>query len=268
MKTIFLTDIDGTLIKTGTPIHERVHQAVDNYMARGGYFALVTGRAKSAAEALARELRVNAPCLLLGGALCYDFEGDRPVWSITLDPRVDDLIGLVWRQYPEVSITIYTEGRNYNLRTNDRLLNKGVLEDRTAPLTDRVAVTQPLMKVLFTCDQVSVLQEIDRLHVDQELFSYAAASRHFYELTARQVSKGTAADRLCRHLVGEGDYRLIVAGDAHTDLTMRPFADRFYAPVTAQEEIRQAADECFPEPIEGGLAQVIARHTPPGPDRD
>ncbi len=268
MKIIFLTDIDGTLIKTGTPIHENVHQAVDRYMAQGGLFALVTGRAKSAAESLAKELRVNAPCLFLGGALCYDFEGDRPVWAIPLDPQVDDLIRLVGSQYPEVSITVYTEGEIFNLRSNSRLENKGVLEDRTAPLTDRASINGPLMKVLFTSDEVSVLQEIGRKHVKQELFNFAAASRHFYELTPRGVSKGEAANRLCQHLAGEEDFQLIVAGDAHTDLTMRPYADLFYAPITAQEEIRQKADECFPQPIEGGLAQVIDRHTPAGPDRE
>lgn len=257
MKTkLFLSDVDGTLLKTGTGMPENVAEAARRFVQAGGLFALSTGRPMQAVTALVEALPVNAPCVLCSGALVYDFAQGRAVSVACLDEAVYPLLERVLDTLPGVSATVYTAEGLYNLRVNERLLTRGVYEDRTAPAAALGEIREPI-KVLFTCDEPEVLERMGRELIDPAQFEFHAASRHFYELTRRGVCKGTAAQAVCGAVGGQAGCRLFAAGDAPSDLTMRPFCEAFFAPVTAPQQVRDAATRLFPDPAKGGLAEAL-----------
>lgn len=256
---LFLSDVDGTLLKTGHDPHPEVVRAVKAFVENGGKFALSTGRAVSAVEKLTALLPINAPCLLCAGAIVYDFEKRCVVSVQALDETVFGLLQHIYDTYPDVSITVYTAETLYNIRKNDRLNTRGVYEDRSAPMTALEDVCGPLVKVLLTHDDPAVLDGIGEKCIDKEKFDYFAASTHFYELTARGVCKGTAAETLVGQFGGSENCRLFAAGDAHSDLTMQPLCELFFSPETAPESVRARADVIFPNPKDGGLAAALDR---------
>ena len=79
-KRIFLSDIDGTLLKGRGSIPEAVAEAARKF-AETGWLCLCTGRSLASAEGIAGLLGVNAPSILLTGAELYDFQKKRAVWD-------------------------------------------------------------------------------------------------------------------------------------------------------------------------------------------
>ena len=74
MNYIFLSDIDGTLLRADAPLTAQVVDAARNYTAQGGLLAVCTGRSLPAVTKVAEEIGVNAPSIIYGGAAIYDFQ--------------------------------------------------------------------------------------------------------------------------------------------------------------------------------------------------
>ena len=251
---LFLSDVDGTLLKTRESVPPAALDAIREWMKAGGRFALSTGRCLRSARKLVEEIPVNAPCILCGGALVYDFQEDRALAVKPLGEAVLQKLRDILAAYPGVSVTVTTSRSVYNLRKNDRLRNRGVEEDAGAPLISLEEIPEPVVKALFTEDDPQVLEALrDRFFSGgEETFSFA--SRHFCELTARGVHKGSAAAFL-RRFCAAG--RVYAAGDAMSDVHMARSCDFFFAPASAPEEVRRRADRLFPPPREGGIAKAI-----------
>ena len=258
MKKLFLTDIDGTLIKTGCPVHPEALAAIERFTASGGLFGLCTGRHTVAVRAIAAQLPINAPCILCGGAMLYDFAKDEPIRILPFDDGVFDTVRRIMQELPDVSVTVCTPQAIHNIRTNDMLLRRGVLEDRSAPMARLEDIRKPL-KFLFTHDDPAVLEMLGREYIDPARYVYHAAATHFYEMTPLGVTKGNAAEEVRALYGGSENCLLFTAGDAGSDTAMAPVSDLFFVPQSAPERVRAFADRLIPSPVDGGIAEAICQ---------
>lgn len=252
-KKLFISDIDGTLLKTGQPPHPLVLEAVERFCRSGGVFALCTGRALPAVQGVISLLPPCAPCILCSGAMIYDFQDKKALECHFLDSEILPFLELVMAREPDVSVTVTSMDGIFRIRDNQRLLTRGVYEDRTAPQA-QLRDVGPLLKVLFTCDDPGILDNLAGICRDTGKFEMHRASTHFYELTAAGVNKAAAVKQLKKLL---GCDFVFCAGDAPSDLIMASEAEVFYAPQTAMETVKSNAARIFPEPAEGGLAWAL-----------
>jgi len=251
--SLFLTDVDGTLLKTGRPVHPKVLEATETFTRAGGLFGISSGRSLEGAAELLRGLPVNMPCILCGGAVVYDPQRRSILRQIKLKAGITELLREVMAIFPTVSVTVTGAEQTVNLRINDRLASRGVYEDSHAPLSEADRISEPV-KILFTDDDTDVLAAIGERWFSGEEYVYLSASTHFYELTARGADKGTAIRSIKRLFPGKDVYS---AGNAETDLQMQKESVAFFAPVDAPETVRLAADRLFPPSAEGGIAEVF-----------
>lgn len=262
MKKLFLSDIDGTILKTGYDIHPAVAPALMEFTENGGFFGLSTGRHLSAIKEIAARLPITAPCILCGGAMIYDLQNNSPLFTKTFDKNVFSFISNVLQRYSDVSVTVCTSQSIFNLRLNDVLLDRGVYEDRTAPLVSFDDIKDfDLIKVLLTCRDTDKLKEIGREYVDHNNSVYHAASRRFYELTPLNCNKGIAAQFIHNHFGGEAECVLYTAGDSDSDLSMKPVSSCFFVPETAADHVKSQASVIIPSPFDGGIAVAIKHIT-------
>lgn len=252
-KKLFISDIDGTLLKTGQLPHPMVPDAIKRFCESGGMFALCTGRALPAVQGVVSLLPPCAPCILCSGAMIYDFRENRILESHFLEPEIFPFLERVLASEPDVSVTVSTMDSIFRIRDNQRLLTKGVYEDRTAPKANLRDVG-PLLKVMFTCDDPAVLEAISNACQDTGKFEMHRASTHFYELTALGINKSAAVKRLKELL---GCDCAFCAGDAPSDLIMASEAEAFFAPETAMDLVKNCATRTFPAPDKGGLAWAL-----------
>lgn len=250
---LFVSDIDGTLLKTGQMPRLSVLREIARFQEEGGEFCLCTGRALPAVRALRNRLPGCRYGILCGGAVLYDFANDRPLVVHDLDDGVFPALEELMVREPDISVTVSTAREIYRIRDNLRLLTRGVSEDRTAP-TAELREVGPIVKVLFTCDEPERLEAAVARLFPADVFVLSRASTHFYELTAAGVNKASGIRELNERLGGR---RVFSAGDAPSDTVMIARSELFFAPETAMASVRAAADRIIPGPEAGGLAQAF-----------
>ncbi len=250
---LFITDVDGTLLKTGMPIHPKALEAAGDFIRAGGLFGISSGRSMEGAAGLLQKLPVNMPCILCGGAVVYD-PGQREILrQIRLEDGIADMLREIMDCFPTVSVTVTDAEKTVNLRINDRLVRRGVYEDSHARRAAADEV-RGAVKVLFTDDDTDVLARIGKRWFSGEEYIYLSASTYFRELTARGADKG-AALRYIRGMYPGAD--IYSAGNAQTDIQMCKESRAFFAPENAPETVKSMAERTFPPPEEGGIGEIF-----------
>ena len=115
-KYLFLSDIDGTLLRGESGIGPGVKKAAQEFMDYGGLLALCTGRSHVSTAWVAKELNIQIPCVIFSGAAIYDFIKKEFIWARPMENHVLESIKKVYDLYPDISIQIYTKDDIYLIK--------------------------------------------------------------------------------------------------------------------------------------------------------
>lgn len=248
---IFFTDIDGTLLRSGTPLLPNVLAAAERFREAGGILALCTGRSPLSTRALARELGIAAPCILFSGAALFDFAADAAVETSAMPADTIDLVARLIDACPECSVQAYTLERAYLLQSNARLQARGIREELEASVSAPDDVRGGVLKLVLAHDDPEALREIGERFFD-ERHHFAFASRRFAEVVLKGSDKGNGARAVAGRL-GVPVERTLAAGDAMTDMALFAACGRSFAPEDAQPEVLRRCDVTIPSSDKGGM---------------
>ena len=81
---MIISDLDGTLIPRGGVISAENRQAIADFAAEGGLFAVATGRTPEAAAGYVEGLPINAPSVFFNGAMLYDWAAKKVLKTMPL----------------------------------------------------------------------------------------------------------------------------------------------------------------------------------------
>lgn len=255
MRHLFVSDIDGTLLRRDVPLTPQVTAAAREYVSAGGLLSICTGRSLPAACETALALGVNAPCILYGGAAIYSFQQRKYLCSRPFQWDVMRAVRSVLAQNADISVQVFTLDAVYVLHRNDRLSRWGVLEENTGPVRSPNEVVGPVMKLVMCCDDPSRL-EFCRRFFPPEYCNYAFASRTFVDVVAAGLGKGDALKTLSQ-LTGIPCSGFFCAGDAITDLPMLELAGVSYAPENAMDAVKAAVSHVVPDVRHSGMARAF-----------
>lgn len=255
MKYVFLSDVDGTLMRRDDPLTDEVVAAARDFTAKGGLLALCTGRSVVAAEETARRLGVNIPCILYGGASLYDFEKNEHIYLHAFREDIRPCVAKVLENHPDISMQVFTRDEIYVLRRNRRLNERGVKEENVGPERTLAEVTGDIVKLVMCCDDAADLASC-REYFPDSFCEFAFASRNFVDVVARGCSKADALEALSAHLQVEFDH-FFSAGDAMTDLPMLQRSGISFAPDNALDAVKAEVDYVVPSVSVGGMAQAF-----------
>lgn len=244
MNGLFVTDVDGTLLRTPAPVSAKVCAAAAQFRAAGGGISLCTGRAPASARAPAALIGANCPAILWGGAAIYDFQNRCCLWKRTLPTAAYGGIRRAVEEFPAVSVLVYTQEDIFILRRSPFAEAKGIPEEVLGPLANVEDICgEPIKVVLISEDEQQVR------HCGQQCFGacceVAPASRHFVEVVPPDAHKGQAVQVLSR-LLGLERPQIFGAGDGMTDLPMLQQVGRAYAMSNSPEELRCCAHMVLP----------------------
>lgn len=255
MKYMFLSDIDGTLLRRDAPLTVGVISAAHAFTEAGGLLGVCTGRSLPAVQHVADILGVNAPCIIYGGAAIYDFRANAYLYAQSFRWDVMQAVNTVLNTYDDISMQVFTQKGVYVLRRNRRLKELGVREENTGPLADASNVEGDILKIVMCCDDPSHL-EACRAFFPPKYCHFAFASRTFVDVVAAGFGKGDALRRLSELLDIPFD-RFFGAGDAITDLPMLLSCGMSFAPKNALEEVKSAVTMVVPSVFDGGMEQAF-----------
>jgi len=265
MKTLYLSDLDGTLLRSDVTLSEFTCKTVAELTERGELISFATARSRTTALKVTKGLTVSLPIAAYNGVFITDSLSGRILQKCLFSPEEAERIhkAFVSRGLSPVVYRI-NRGRecySYNEMTVSPETEDFILSRRPDPRDDPLRTDEGITDgevFYFNCigSKERLLGAYEELKDSFEVLFYDDIySKHrWLEIMPRGANKAQAALRL-KELLGCG--RLVVFGDAVNDIALFSAADESYAVANADERLKACATGIILSNDEDGVARKL-----------
>ena len=117
---LLLSDMDNTLLDTNKNISEENQQAIREFQAGGGKFAIVTGRIPSSVYQYHDAISFETPIVSHNGGAIYDFKTESYLWQTCIDREtVYPLMDKIKAWFSDVAFELYVSSEKTVYTTYD-----------------------------------------------------------------------------------------------------------------------------------------------------
>ncbi|MBQ8786519.1 MAG: HAD family hydrolase [Oscillospiraceae bacterium] len=265
MSTLYLSDLDGTLLNSEQRISEKSCEILNKLIDNGLLFSYATARSAVTSVKATAGLSAKIPIVVYNGVFTIDsgtgerilsnmFSRDDALWiydvllSHDINPIVYSIINGV-EKFSYIDERCTTGMREFlNTRKND--------------VRERIAANEDEMRegeiFYFTCidnaeklfPACTILEKKFRCIFDKDIYS----GNQWLEILPKDATKANAALELKKHF---GCDRLVVFGDGTNDIQMFEAADECYAVANASSQLKALADSIIGSNNEDSVARFI-----------
>ena len=264
MRSLYVSDLDGTLLRSNEKTSEYTNQTINALVDQGMVFSYATARSLNTAKKATRGLHARIPLIVYNGAFVMDNVTESVLIANYFDDSALDVLDELFGSgiYPIVYARIdgsekfsfvpalCTEGMNMFIDSR-----KG---DVRANAVDALAELKRGRIFYITCiDKPEKLEPLyekykEKYHCVFHVDIYTKA--HWLEIMPLEASKSNAIRQLKAMLDCD---RLIVFGDGKNDIDMFQMADEAYAVSNAHEELKKYATGVILSNDEDGVAKWL-----------
>ena len=267
MKTLYISDLDGTLLAPNGLPSEFTEKTVNSLVEKGMMISVSTSRSVNDAKDIFSRLHFRTPVITMNGAFINDFsQKDNAVYHSSIDKSViPDVIkafesngccpnmytfadGDISIQYRRTLTDIqfdFVNGRRRNF--------KAVTQVGDFDRSGDVVFFSCIGDEESTAYAASELSRIKEINCTRYIDIYYPDS-WYVEVSASGANKATALRRLIKMT---GCDRVVVFGDNHNDLPMFELADEAIAVGNARESVKSAASRVILPNSEDGVAKYL-----------
>ncbi len=269
MQTLYVTDLDGTLLNSNDRISQYSIETINGLVAKGMQFTYATARSLVSASVVAKGLSTTIPVIAYNGALIIHPATGEVISSLSFTEeeagylsgvlRENGANPLVYAYVDGVERVSYVAGRENEGIQRYLDMRKG--DRRFRPLSDETCLYQGDI-FYFTCiadrEELAPMYEIFagdgrfRCTLQQELYR----PEYFLEIMPKKASKAEAIKRLKE--IWHCD-RVVSFGDAINDIPMFEISDECYAVANAVPELKTHATGEIASNDEDGVAKWLAQ---------
>lgn len=270
MKTIYVSDLDGTLLDNNAQIAEETAQGLNSLIDRGVLFSLATARTAATVVPMTGAVKINLPVILMNGAAIYDIQSSRYI-------KIEEVPYSAVQQISRAAKQCGISGFVYTI-DNDRLhawydkistpaMREFYKERRTKynkpfsqvkALDDILGKTAVYFSFLDTEERLSPLYEkikdIEGIKIEYYKDIYDK-ERWYLELLSSNASKKSGTDFLRQYTHAD---RVIGFGDNLNDLPLFSACDECYAVENAHTELKKAANAVIGSNVQNGVVKFVA----------
>ncbi|MGI6668807.1 MAG: Cof-type HAD-IIB family hydrolase [Acetivibrionales bacterium] len=254
-KYLFLSDVDGTLLRVGIGIAPGVKEAVKKFRDMGGLFTLCTGRSQFSTGWIVKELDIDIPCVLYNGAAIYDFGENKFLYASPMSNDVLETVREVYDSFPGVSIQVYTKDRIYQVRHNELLKARGIKEELGDSLTEINNIHGEILKIVLASEDIPMLKRCGEVFKSNAL-NFAFSSRRFAEVISAEAGKEKGLFRMAEYFNVKTEHTF-AAGDGMTDLPMLKASGFSFAPESSAKAVLDICDMIIPPCEDGGMEKAL-----------
>lgn len=268
MKTLYITDLDGTLLDPGGTLRPEAAQALNRLIRQGVLFSAATARSPVSVQPLLAGLELKLPLILLNGVFLYDTRAGHVLSHAAIDRTSAETAVQIYEKHGKHPFLFTYNGRQIRyhyteLRTPEQ---RAFYRARRALQPDvffrhrRLCVPQGEEAVYFTImDRYEELQplreELERRCAVRTAFYPDTYTAHwFLEIFSRGAGKRNGALALKQYA---GADRICAFGDNLNDLGLFEAADLRIAVSNAVDELKAQADQIIGSNTENGVVRFM-----------
>ena len=256
--TLLVSDIDGTLIGADGLPQANV-DAIAQYCAQGGRFAIASGRSFAESAAILRKITPNAPCVFNNGTEIFDCNAKKPLEQILMDDSKDGETAQVLRMFPEAAVLIYTPGITYvvqqNRQTEEHDRDVGV--DSVPISVTEIPKQKYKLVYMAPVETIRGIKAYYAAHPDDRLETNRSDPQYF-EVFPAGGNKGDGVRRLAKRF-GIPVERCFTIGDFDNDVPMLSAVPHSATPENGSPAAKKAAEITVCACEQGAVADYI-RH--------
>ena len=264
MKTLYLSDLDGTLIRSNERISEYTVTTVNRFVMNGGCFSYATARSMVTASKVTAGLNTEFPVICYNGAFIIENNTKKLLLTNYFTREEANAIRRILTEKkfsPIVYAYINGEERfsfiDHNVSAGMRFFLDSRLDDvrRREVRNDDDLYCGEIF--CFSCigDEAQlapvygIFRNDSRINCIYQKDIYSDA--HWCELLPKEATKANAAIRLKTMLDCD---RMVVFGDGRNDLSLFSVADESYAMANAVPELKEIATAVIDSNDNDGVA--------------
>ena len=269
MKTLYISDLDGTLLSPKAELTDLAKRAINEFCAAGGHFSIATARTAATVAGIFEGVDLSVPCILMNGVCVYDL-AKKSYTKINYIPKTA-LVRLfeVIEKY-RISGFLYTI-KDKRLSTfyenTDSPGAKEFIEERVKKYN------KPFTKIESFCDHIndgciyySVSDRYERLRdAKNEISAIEGIHIEFYrdiyntDCWYMEVCSSTASkSHALRDIMQLYGYdRAVGFGDNLNDLPLFECCEERYAVSNARNEVKAAATHIIGSNSEDAVAKLL-----------
>lgn len=270
MKTLYVSDLDGTLLRSDERTSEETNRVVNELVRRGGSFTYATARSYFTARKVTAGLTAAFPVIVYNGAFVRDnatgklllrstFHQDE-ARALVRELLEADIFPIVYALIREEEKFTYLPAR-INPPTQAFILSrKGDARDR--PAEAAAELTEGEIFYVTSIDSEEKLLPFFEKYREVHHCVYAKeyySGDQWLEIMPREATKANAAGKL-KELYGFD--RVVAFGDGRNDLDLFRFADEAYAVANADPALKAAATAVIDSNDADGVAKWLEEHAP------
>lgn len=270
MRTLYVTDLDGTLLNTKSRMNQYSLDIINDLVAKGMLFTYATARSLVSASVVTQGLATNIPIIAYNGAFIINPSTNEILSSAYFQKdETDKIIEVLGRFHISPLVYAYVDGCEkvswVTEKENEGIryyleMRKG--DKRFRPLTDS--------KGLYDGDMfyITCIGEKEELLPVYEIFSrddrYTCSlhqeiyrTEYWCEILPKKATKAEAIASLKK--LWNCDC-VISFGDAVNDIPMFQISDECYAVSNAVDELKELATGIIESNDEDGVAKWLQAH--------
>ena len=268
MKTLYVSDLDGTLLNRQAQLTPRSEEIIRRLIDSGMLFTVATARSQSAIQYL-QQLGVRIPSVHLNGVLLYDYSRRQYIDCVPMDTdtslavirilKAFDRMSFVYKFDSDCGINVEferlsneVERRFFEVRKNSDYKSFRQTSEITVSDDDKVIYftmvdTHERLLPIYTA-----IQQLPQAKAT--LYSDNYSSLYFLEVFSSSATKAAGVLKL-KQLLGAD--RVVVFGDNLNDLEMMHISDCGIAVGDAVEAVRQQATQIIAPSYQDGVALYL-----------
>jgi len=271
MKTLYVSDLDGTLLTSQKVVSEYSKKVINELIDQGMFFTYATARSLSSASKVVDGIHFKTPIVAYNGAHIFDPKTGKRIASEGFEQEEINNIKEIMEKYNLVPMVYSFVNEKETVSWVRGSETKGVLkyiDDRKTDKRMRGLDTRENLYegevFYFTCigakemfeEAYCEIRKDERYTCTLQAEPYDK-NEYWLEIMPRKASKANAIAKLKEILCCD---RVVSFGDAINDIPMFCISDECYAMENAVDELKEIATGVIGNNNEDGVAKWLKEH--------
>lgn len=263
MRTLYVSDLDGTLLRSDEKTSDYTNSIINRLTKEGMIFSYATARSAITAKKVTKGMDAKIPIIVYNGAFILDNDTGEMLLSNFFDESIKDVLDELFSAGITPIVYSFIDGKE-KFSYIPQLINEGTkkfTDSRNDIRTNRVNTYEELKRgdvFYITCiDEPSVLEPFYEKYKDIYHCVYQRdiySKEQWLEILPKTASKANAIKQLKSYLNCD---RVIVFGDGKNDIDMFENADESYAVENADDSLKCIATAVIPSNDDDSVAKWL-----------